>query len=458
MSRRETEVRETLVYQLSAAQDPLVRNKGGRPRTRPHHIKVAPPAPPAQASSLSASSLSAAAPPVPGTVRYLGLDVHAETITVAIADADGSTPRLYGQIPATPETIRKLVHKLGRSAGYHLAAVYEAGPTGYWLWRFLTALDVHCIVVAPNRVPQQPGDRVKTDKRDALKLVRLHRSGDLDPITVPDAAHEALRDLVRAREQALYARTHARHQLTSFLLRRGVRRPHGMTPWATRHRRWLTEHVVHSPEFQPAPLALTLAEYLHEVDHHDERLARYTAALAPASQDLAPHRRAVVHALQALKGVSLLTAVTIVSELGELSRFRRPALLMGYTGLVPKEDSTGQSIRKGGLTKTGNAHLRRIVVEAAWSYRSPAKLTPAIKARHAGQSEAVKRIAWAAQIRLHDRYKVLASRRKPMPQVIAALARELLGFIWAIGVEVERPLLTRGDPAPRAEIRPEVAA
>lgn len=430
--------RSPLVYQLSGAQESPVRTKGGRPRSRPHHIKIAPPA-------------SAPQVPTPRPTRYLGLDVHAETITVAIADTDGSTPRLYGQIPTTPEAIRTLVHKLGSRAGYRLAAVYEAGPTGYWLWRFLTTLEVPCIVVAPNLVPRKPGERVKTDKRDALKLARLHRSGDLDPIAVPDAAHEALRDLVRAREQALYARTHARQQLTSFLLRRGVRRPQGMTAWATRHRRWLTEHVVHSPEFQPSPLALTLAEYIHEVDHHAERMARYTAAIASAHQDLAPHRLAVVHALQALKGVSLLTAVTIVSELGELSRFRRPALLMGYTGLVPKEDSTGSRIRKGGLTKTGNAHLRRIVVEAAWSYRSPAKLTPAIKARHEGQPEQVKRIAWAAQIRLHDRYKVLAGRRKPMPQVIAALARELLGFIWAIGVEVERPLLTGGDPTTRTE-------
>jgi transposase len=424
MSQRQTGVSRT--KQLSCAQDPPVRNKGGRPRTRPHHIKIAGPAPGRQD------------PPAQPT-RYLGLDVHAETIAVAIADALGE-PYSYGAIPSTPEAVRKLVGKLG--AEHTLVACYEAGPCGYWLWRLFTAMGIPCDVVAPNLIPQKPTDRVKTDTRDALKLARLLRSGDLTAVWVPDEAHEALRDLVRAREDAMSDRTRARHRLTKFLLRHGVRRPPGINAWTSRHRKWLVEQVIRMPLFQPAVRALTLHEYLHEIDRLTERLARYDAAIArTVREDLSPERQAVVRGLQALRGVGLLTAATVVSELGQLSRFRRPSQLMSYAGIVPRERSSGGTVRRSGITKTGNAHLRRILVEAAWSYRYPPKLTRDVRLRHAGQPERIKAIAWAAQLRLTDRYTALLRHRKPLPQVIAAVARELLGFMWAIGVEAERPYL-----------------
>jgi len=370
-------------------------------------------------------------------VRYLGCDVHAATITVAIAEPTGEV-HLYGTISTTAEAVRKLLTKLGAD-GVPLAVVYEAGPCGYWLWRLITTLGIPCTVIAPNLIPRAASARVKTDTRDALQLARLARLGELIAVWVPEARDEALRDLIRAREDAAGDRTRARHRLSKFLLRHGVGRPAGVQAWTDRHHHWLCHHVEREPAFAHAAAKLTLHEYVTEIHRLTERIERYEAAITRLVEtELAPERRAVIHALQTLRGVRLLTAATIISEVGQLSRFRRPAQLMSYAGIVLREHSSGASRRQGAITKTGNAHLRRVLIQSAWAYRHTPKLSAALRRRQVGQPAPVQALAWAAQLRLTDRYRALLRQHKALPQVITAIGRELLGFIWAIGVEVEQ--------------------
>lgn len=362
-------------------------------------------------------------------VRFVGLDVHAETIAVAVAEADGEV-RSLGVIPNRPESLRKLVKKLGPAR--QLRTCYEAGPTGYVVYWQLTALGVPCEVVAPTLVPVKAGDRVKTDRRDAIKLARSYRAGDLTAVWVPDAAHEALRDLVRAREAAKKDQLRARHRLGKFLLRRGCRPPVPMHSWTHTHLLWIkTVHFEH-----PAQEA-TLVDYLHEVEHVAERIDRLERAIDDAVQTAPEPMRAVIEALQALRGIAQVSAVTIVAEVGELARFASPRLLMGYSGAVSSEDSSGVRIRRGAITKTGNAHLRRVVIEAAWAYRYRPAVGLALRKRQAEVTPDVKAIAWKAQHRLHRRYRHLLSKGKCKQQVVTAVGRELLGFIWAIGVSVD---------------------
>jgi len=363
-------------------------------------------------------------------LRNVGLDVHAETIAVAVAEPGGEV-RPLGIIPNRPEAVAKLVRKL--SPREHLRVCYEAGPCGYVLYWQLTQLGVHCDVVAPTLVPTKPGDRVKTDRRDAAKLARCYRAGDLTPVWVPDAAHEALRDLVRAREAAKQDQLRARHRLGKFLLRQGVRPPLGLKPWTQRHRRWLD-----AVDFPLAAHQATLADHLYEIDHAAARVARLEGALDDAVQAAPAPMRAVIAALQTLRGIRQVIAATIVSEVGSLSRFPHPRELMGYSGTVPSEHSSGASVHRGAITKTGNAHLRRVLVEAAWAYRFPPKCGKALRTRQRGQPEGITALAWKAQQRLCTRYRRLLARGKPTPHVITAVARELVGFIWAIGVAVER--------------------
>ena len=363
-------------------------------------------------------------------VRFIGLDVHAETIAVAVAEPHGEV-RSLGVIPNRPESIRKLVKKLGPPS--QLRVCYEAGPTGYVVYWQLTALDVACQVVAPTLVPVKSGDRVKTDRRDALKLARSYRAGDLTPVWVPDAAHEALRDLVRAREAAKKDQLRARHRLGKFLLRHGRRPPITMKAWTQAHLVWVKSAV----RFAQAAQEATLLDYIHEVDHVAARITRLESAIDAAVHSAPVGMRAVIDALQALRGIALVTAVTIAAEVGELSRFAKPRQLMGYSGAVASEDSSGQRTRRGGITKAGNAHLRRVVVEAAWAYRHRPAVGPALRKRQATVSAEVKEIAWKAQHRLHGRYRALTARGKCKQHVVTAIGRELLGFIWAIGVHVE---------------------
>ncbi len=366
---------------------------------------------------------------MPSNLRYLGLDVHAETIAVAVAEPPGEV-RPLGIIPNRPEPVAKLIRKLGPQG--QLRACYEAGPCGYVLYWQLTKLGVHCDVVAPTLVPTKPGDRVKTDRRDAAKLARCYRAGDLTPVWVPDAAHEALRDLVRAREAAKQDQLRARQRLGKFLLRQGRRPPEGVKPWTQRHRRWLD-----ALQFELPAQRATLADYVYEIDHAAARLERLETALDEAVQAAPPAMRAVM-ALQTLRGIRQVTAATIVSEVGPLSRFTHPRQLMGYSGTVPSEHSSGSSVHRGAITKTGNAHLRRVLVEAAWAYRFSPKCAKGLRQRQRGQPEAITALAWNAQQRLCTRYRRLLARGKPTPHVITAVARELVGFIWAIGVAVER--------------------
>lgn len=363
-------------------------------------------------------------------VRFVGLDVHAETIAVAVAEIGGEV-RSLGVIPNRPESVRRLIGKLGNRES--LRVCYEAGPTGYVLYWQLTELGVQCAVVAPTLVPVKSGDRVKTDRRDAEKLARCYRAGDLTAVWVPDAAHEALRDLVRARLAAKRDQLRARHRLGKFLLRQGRRAPEGTTAWTGKYLAWVKQQ-----RFEHAAQQETLLDYLHEVEHAAERIVRLERSIDVAVQSMPAPQQAVIAGLQCLRGVAKVSAVTLVSELGQFSRFGAARQLMGYAGMVSREHSSGQSVRRGSISKAGNAHLRRIVTEAAWSYRHHPALGSALKARQAGANETVKAIAWRAQHRLHGRYRTLMGRGKIKQKVITALGRELLGFIWAIGCEVER--------------------
>ena len=366
-------------------------------------------------------------------VLWVGLDVHAKTIAVAVIGADGEV-RYLGVIPNDPGSVSKLIKKLGKPQ--QLRVCYEAGPTGYVLYWQLTKLGVHCEVVAPTLIPVKPGDRVKTDRRDAQKLVRCYRAGDLTAVWVPDAAHEALRDLVRAREAAKQDQLRARHRLGKFLLRQGRRAPEGTKAWSGQYLKWIKEQVSFE---QPAQEA-TLLDYLHEVEHAGSRIQRLEKSIDTAIETVPPKMRAVIAGLQSLRGIARISAVSIVAELGEISRFAQPRQLMGYSGAVSREYSSGERIQRGSISKAGNAHLRRIVVEASWSYRHRPSVGAALAARQKGNSEEVKEIAWKAQHRLHSRYSKLCAKGKTKQKVVTAVGRELLGFIWAIGVQVERSM------------------
>jgi len=365
-------------------------------------------------------------------VRFIGLDVHADTIAVAVAEPGGEV-RSYGVIPNRLESVRKLIGKLGPAK--EIKTCYEAGPTGYVLYWQLTQLGVACQVIAPSLVPVKAGDRVKTDRRDAEKLARCYRAGELTAVWVPDAAHEALRDLVRAREAAKKDQLKARHRLGKFLLRHG-RRPEGMKAWTKQHLEWIGTHV----HFDQPALEATLQDYLDEVKHVAERIVKLEKAIDEAVRQAPAEIRAVVEALQALRGVAQTNAATIVSELGSLSRFESPRQLMGYSGLVGSEHSSGNKIQRGSITKTGNAHLRRVVVEAAWAYQHRPNVTGFLLRRQKSLalSDEVKQIAWKAQHRLNKRYKAMSGRGKNKNQIVTALGRELLGFIWAIATNVEK--------------------
>jgi len=364
------------------------------------------------------------------STRFVGLDVHAASIAVAVAEPNGEV-RALGTIPHEPEALRKLLRRLG--APQSLRVCYEAGPCGYALYWQLTQLGVAGTVVAPTLVPVRAGDRVKTDRRDAAKLARSFRSGDLTPVWVPDAAHEALRDLVRAREAAKRDQLRARHRLQKFLLRHGCRPPAGVTPWTQRFRQWVGALTFANPAQEATRL-----DYVTEVAHAADRIERLERALDAAVAAVPVTMRRLIEGLQALRGIARVAAATIVAEVGPLSRFERPRQLMGYSGAVPSEHSSGPRTRRGHITKTGNAHLRRVLIEAAWAYQHRPGLGPTLHQRQRHLSEPVKAIAWKAQHRLHSRYRRLTGRGKPKQHVITAVGRELLGFIWAIGVQVER--------------------
>jgi len=363
-------------------------------------------------------------------LRFLGMDVHAETIAVAVAEPDGEV-RSLGTIANREDSIRKFIKKLGSPE--QLRACYEAGPTGYVLYWQLSKLGVECAVIAPTLVPKKPGDRVKTDRRDALKLARSHRSGDLTAVWVPDEDSEALRDLVRQREAAKQDQLRARHRLTKFLLRTGQRPPLGLKAWTERYMRWLGQVRYTQPAQE-----VTRLDCMNEVEHMSLRVKRLEEAILEVVKQAPQSMQELIRGLQALRGVAHISAVTIASELGNISsRFESARKLMGYCGVFPSEDSSGKRVRRGDITKCGNAHLRRIVVESAWCYRHLPRVGEKLRKRHEGIPAEILEIAWKAQNRLHKRYTKLIMAGKDLRKVMTAVARELLGFIWAIAIKAE---------------------
>ncbi|MDZ7802803.1 IS110 family transposase [Thiohalophilus sp.] len=359
---------------------------------------------------------------------YVGLDVHKATIAVAVAREGRGEPEYHGEIENSCAAVAKLINRLSPD-GEALRFCYEAGPCGYGLYRQLIGLGHACEVVAPSLIPRKSGERMKTDRRDALMLARLHRSGELTAVWVPDEEQEAMRDLSRAREDMKSLELKARQRLGAFLLRHGKRYP-GKSRWTQAHWRWL-EGV----KFEQVLQQLVLQEYIDSVRSAQRRVAQLEAQMR---DHLGIWSLGVVaEALMALRGVSLVTAVTTLAELGDITRFDSPRELMGYLGLVPSEHSSGPSRRQGGITRTGNGHVRRVLVEAAWNYRFAARKTHCIERRAEKTSPQVQAIAWQAQKRLCGRYRTLMQAGKDKKQVTTAVARELAGFIWAIVCEVQ---------------------
>lgn len=363
------------------------------------------------------------------SVLYVGLDVHKMSMDVAIAEpGTAGQTRYYGRIGGDLEALDRVTRKL-KAQGAELRFAYEAGPCGYQVYRHLTVQGHSCLVAAPALIPRRPGDRLKNDRRDALALARLLRAGELTPVKVPDEDDEAMRDLTRAREDAVSVERRAKQRTAAFLLRHGRVYP-GKTTWGRGHWGWLTQQVMDHPAQQ-----IVLQEYLDAVRQAGARVLRLTGQI----RELIPQwRRAPwVAAYGALRGVSLIVAATVVAEVGDLSRFNNPKELMAYLGLVPSEHSSGACVRRGRITKTGNGHARRVLVEAAWAYRLRARVTRPLLQRQEGLPESIRQLAWKAQLRLCARYRRLLARGKAKQTIVTAIARELAAFIWAIGRAVE---------------------
>jgi transposase len=316
--------------------------------------------------------------------KFVGLDVSKEMIAVGVADAGRGEPRFHGNIPNQPEAIRKLMKKLGNPE--NLQVCYEAGSTGYGILRFLLSMEIDCIVVAPTLIPRRAGDRIKTDRRDALRLAQLLRAGELTPVWTPDEDHEALRDLIRARHDAKEDLQRARQRLHHFLLRHDLRPPQGTRNWTVKHRDWMN-----SLTFEKTSLRIVFQEYLHSIDEITERMKRIESEIH--EQAIKSEHAPVIQALQAMRGVAEVTAVTLVAEIGQFSRFASPRQLMSYAGLVPKEYSSGSSRWQGSITKIGNAQIRRVLVESAWAYRHHPSLKGDLRKRQEGQDPETQRIS-----------------------------------------------------------------
>jgi transposase len=353
---------------------------------------------------------------------FVGLDAHKDSTSVAACEAGREPARFVGTMGPDVQVLLKVLAKAGDPA--QVSVVYEAGPTGYGLYRELRRRGYRCEIVAPTLIPRRAGDRIKNDRRDCARLAELSRSGELKPIWVPDEAHEAMRDLCRAREDAVSMRLKVRQQLKAFLLRHGRLYP-GKTSWTKSHAHWVAEQ-----RFEHLGERIALSEYQLAVQSTEERVQRLTDALEEAVKGW--RFEPVVAALRALRGIDTVSATGLVAEIGDINRFATARQLMGYLGLVPSEHSSGNSVRRGSITKTGNAHARRLLTEAAWNYRFPPRLSTTLRARSTTLPEPVRNHAWKAQVRLCARFSRLSSRGVQPNKVCVAVARELAGFVWAI--------------------------
>lgn len=363
-------------------------------------------------------------------ITHVGMDTDSRGFDIAIAEGFGSNHqevRSLGRIPATLEAVDRLIKQLRKRGHTRLRFVYEAGPCGFGLYRHLKARGEECAVIAPSKIPRKPGERVKTNRRDAMKLARSDRSGDLEAIYVPSEEDEAMRDLSRSRAAAVEAATRVKQQLKSLLLRHGIKYTGKDKSWSSSYREWLRGlQLAHEAQ------TYVLAEGLVALEEAEARVKRLTERM----RELLPGWRMqpVVAGLQGLRGVAMVTAVEMVAEVGDLTRFSNPREVMGYLGLVPTEHSTGEKRRQGSITKTGNGHARRSLVESAWAYARPPRVTRALKQRQQGLSPEVIQISWRAQVRLCGRYRRLMARGKNKQKIIVAVARELCAFMWAIAV------------------------
>ena len=361
-------------------------------------------------------------------VKFIGLDVHKNSISIGIADQsrDGEV-RYYGRIGNDMNEVSRVFRKI-IAQGFELKCVYEAGGCGYYLYRYLTHNGIDCTVVAPSKIPKKSGDRQKNDKRDCLNLARLHRAGELTSVYVPNEEDEALRDLVRARSDSQNAHKKAKQQLGAFLLRYQIVFS-GKSKWSQAYFNWLSTLSLPHPAQQ-----ITLQEYIDTVNTCKDRVERLTKQIKILSEQ--SRLSELIKSLQAMRGISLITAATLAAELGDFHRFEHPGQLMAYLGLIPSEHTSGDKHRKGPITKTGNSHVRRALVESAQSYRLPARKSTAIMQRQEGVARTICDIAWKAQLRLCGRYRRLINRGKKTNVAKTAIARELAGFTWAIAKQL----------------------
>lgn len=369
-------------------------------------------------------------------IHYIGLDAHKESIAIALAQGRSREQAKYwgscgGSLISLERALRKLARELGVKPK-ELKLCYEAGPTGFTIARHFIGLGLEVVVAAPTKTTRKPGEKVKTDKRDAIKLAREYRNGDIVAVRVPPAIDEAVRDVSRARTDASDDLARARQRLKSFLLRSGYRYQNKAN-WSEAHMRYLRELKLQDPAQQ-----IVLEEYLLAINSGIERVERLTAKL----KDLLEHWQwaPVVRALMALRGFQEVAAMTAISELGDLRRFANPRKLMAFLGLVPGEHSTGSKRRQGSITKCGNSHARWMLVECAQHYRKPPKVSAPLSRRQEGQPQIVKQLSWRAQERLHRRYWRLKARHLPENKIIIAIARELSAFLWELMHKCQLPL------------------
>ncbi|WP_277053459.1 IS110 family transposase [Pseudoalteromonas marina] len=364
------------------------------------------------------------------SILFIGLDTHKEFNEVAyIEEHRGAQPVHLGRVSSSKMAVQKLVRQFeSKYPGATLHFVYEAGPCGYWIYRLITSLGHCCYVVAPSLIPKKSGEKIKTDKRDALKLAKLLKSEDLTPIYVPEPEDEAVRDLSRAREVAMKDLKDAKYQLKALLLRNNINY-RGTANWSQKHLRWLTELVLPHPAQH-----IVLQEFLHTINERISRLERLDNELTHHVHQWRYYP--VVKAIQAMRGVRLLVATGVVAELGDLSRFDHPRKLMSYLGLVPSEHSSGGKRHIGAITKCGNGRARRLLVEGAHTYRYAANISTDMQKRQEGLPKDIIDIAWKAQIRLCKRYKKMIAKGKHYNLVVTAIAREMIAYIWAIAKEV----------------------